>query len=184
MSLYPSREGGSVKYSDLLIVNSFLYRREYFKGSLSYKRRDTSVLESDLCLCKSTSLYMIRGLHVHLEVRGSDQTPISLTFDINELLQRPTFLGQMYQPLPRTSVCKLRKSASYKKVDAEEFMRKQNQVELSTLMQDSNIDEAISIGYDIIMEAAMNCARETGNASGEWTEACPTWSKILQLHDN
>ena len=91
-----------------------------------------------------------------------------------ELVERAATLGQSYQPQTPTSVYKPRKSASYKKVNTEKFIRRLNRVESPTLRQDSDIDEALTIGYDIIMEAATSCTRETENAAGDWNAAQPT----------
>ena len=178
--------------NDLVIVNNLLYGSEHFNGNLSFKRRDTWLSEIDLCLCKVSCLDKIRELHVHQNVRGSDHAPISIALDINkgkvisakELVERAATLGQSYQPQTPTSVYKTRKSASYQKINKDEFIRKLNIVEPPNLRHDSDIDEVLTMGYDIIMEAATSCTRETENASCGWDAAQPTWSRILESQDN
>lgn len=52
------------------------------------------------------------------------------------------------------------------------------------MSQDSDIDETLAIGYNIMMEAATSCTRETENESGNWSTAQPTWSRILQSQND
>ena len=131
-------------------------------------------------------------MKVHQEVHGSDHAPLSITLDMNkrsvvptkDLVERAAVLGQTQWSGSQTAGCKLRKSLSYKKIDADKFVRTLNLIDPPQLMQESDIDAALSSGYETIINTAKNCMRETQRATGDWRETESTWARIMHSNDN
>ena len=178
--------------NDMIIVNNLTHNGVHYNGNLSFKRRDTWLSEIDLCLSSFGCLNMVKNLHVHQDVRGSDHAPLSITLSIDtvsalsakELLQRSAGLCQSHHiqaPLPGH---RLKKSVGYKDVDGEKFVRLLNAIPPPVIVDDGDVSEAISRGCDVIMDIAARSTKNTPNIGNDWNQAQPRWTRLLECNDS